>query len=495
MLRLPGMRLSLPKEIIAITAAMNQAGYDLYLVGGSVRDLVLNRPVHDWDFTTSALPDQIKAIFPEAFYENIFGTVSVVGEHLYEQLQLDAEAYLLEDKSQVYEITTFRSEGTYSDHRRPDEVTWGKSIQDDLQRRDFTINAMAIKLTTSQDQQSAVFKDFAGMPDRIDLSAELFDPYRGKLDLDQRVIKAVGQPNERFEEDALRMLRAIRLAAQLKFGIDPETLIAIQTKADQIQHVSWERIRDEFLKILVTDQVEDALTIMATTGLLNHILPEIIPAKGVEQRGHHEYDVWEHLFKAVQLCPSKDPVVRLATLLHDIAKPQTQAPLPDKPGEYSFHNHEVVGARVARDVARRLRMSKDDVQRVFTLVRWHMFYYQPTMTDAAIRRFMRRVGPENMEDIMALREADRLGSGSKRTSWRLEEMKQRIHDQMHQPMKVSDLAISGHDVMTTLNIPAGPQVGQILNELFEEVLDDPDKNNREYLLNRLKDLPLSTQSE
>lgn len=181
MLRLPGMRLSLPKEIIAITAAMNQAGYDLYLVGGSVRDLVLNRPVHDWDFTTSALPDQIKAVFPEAFYENIFGTVSVVGEHLYEQLQLDAEAYLLEDKSQVYEITTFRSEGTYSDHRRPDEVTWGKSIQDDLQRRDFTINAMAIKLTTSQDQQSAVFKDFAGMPDRIDLSAELFDPYRGNL--------------------------------------------------------------------------------------------------------------------------------------------------------------------------------------------------------------------------------------------------------------------------------------------------------------------------
>lgn len=497
MLRLPGMRLSLPKEIIAIVAAMNQAGYEIFLVGGSVRDLVLNRPVHDWDFTTSALPDQIKAVFPEAFYENIFGTVSVVSEHLYEQLGLPANTTIPETKeqTQVYEITTFRSDGTYSDHRRPDQVTWGKSIQDDLERRDFTINAMAIKLTTDQAQQAAILNDFLKAPDSIDLTADLIDPFQGRLHLEQGIIKAVGDPDKRFEEDALRMLRAIRLASQLKFAIDPETLIAIQAKSAQIQHVSWERIRDELLKILVTDQVEDALSIMATTGLLNHIMPELIATKGVEQRGHHEYDVWHHLFKAVQLCPSKDPVVRLATLLHDIAKPQTQAPLADKPGEYSFHNHEVVGARVARDIARRLRLPKDDIQRIFTLVRWHMFYYQPTMTDAAIRRFMRRVGPENMEDIMALREADRLGSGSKRTSWRLEEMKQRIQDQLHQPMKVSDLVINGNDVMETLNIPAGPRIGMILNELFEEVLDEPEKNTRDYLLNRLKQLPLVSQSE
>ena len=388
----------------------------------------------------------------------------------------------------LYEITTYRSEGTYSDHRRPDEVTWGESLQEDLQRRDFSINAMALQLNLSAQQISEVVDQFAAQPAEIAVEGVIIDPYHGQDHLRQGIIEAVGDPLERFEEDALRMLRAIRLAAQLEFTIEPTTLIAIQTKAELIAHVSWERIRDELLKILVTDQVEDALSIMATTGLLPFILPELTATKGVEQRGHHEYDVWNHLLKAVQNCPSRDPVVRLAVLLHDIAKPQTQAPMPDSPGEYSFYNHEVIGARVARDIARRLRLPKEDIQRIFTLVRWHMFYYQPHMTDAAIRRFMRRVGLENLDDIMALREADRLGSGSKRTSWRLEEMKQRIQDQLHQPMKVSDLAIDGHDVMETLGLPPGRQVGQILNELFEEVLEDTEKNTREYLLGQLKQI-------
>lgn len=481
MVRLPGMKFTVPTEVATIAALVERAGYEIYIVGGSVRDLLASRPVHDWDFTTSARPEDIMALFPDAFfYENAFGTVSIVGEDLYRLLGTDPETQPAEKRQAVYEITTFRSEGTYSDHRRPDQVQWGKSIQDDLQRRDFTINAMAVRLQTEAHQLP---QEFASA--ELALEGSLVDPFDGRADLHRALIRAVGNPQERFQEDALRMLRAIRLAAQLQFALDPEVLVAIQTQAHLIEHVSWERIRDEFLKILQTNQIEDALNIMATTGLLQYILPELLSARGIEQRGHHEYDVWTHLLRATQLCPTTDPIVKMAALLHDIAKPETQAPLPDQPGEYSFYNHEVIGARTARDIARRFHLSKDDVQRIFTLVRWHMFHYQPEMTDSAIRRFMRRVGLENLDDIMALREGDRLGSGSKRTSWRLEEMKQRIEEQLHQPMQVSDLAIDGHDVMETLQLQPGPQIGDILNDLFEEVLENPEKNTRDYLLAQL----------
>jgi len=485
MLRLPGMTISLPKEVAVVISMMQQAKFEIYIVGGSVRDILAHRPVKDWDFTTSALPDQIMAVFPEAFYENTFGTVSVAGKHLYAQLQDDPEKYAPEMQKSVYEITTFRSEGAYTDHRRPDEVVWGETLEQDLQRRDFTLNAIALQITLSSDQIDQLQHHFSLALENIHCEGKLIDPYQGEKDLQHGILQAVGDPQQRFEEDALRMLRAVRLSAQLKLAIEPETLMAIQLKADLIAHVSWERIRDEILKIIVTDQIEDAFSIMATTGLLHHILPELLDARGIEQRGHHEYDVWNHLLRATQLCPSTDPVVKFAALLHDISKPQTQSPLPDKEGEFSFYNHEVIGARVARDIARRFRLPKEDIQRVFTLVRWHMFYYQTDMTDSAIRRFMRRVGLENLDDIMALREGDRLGSGSKRTSWRLEEMKQRIQDQLHQPMKVSDLAIDGHDVMETLQIPPGKKIGEILNVLFEEVLENPELNVRETLLAKL----------
>lgn len=475
-----------PKEVMATCFLLEEAGFEAYIVGGAVRDLFLHKPVGDWDFTTNARPEDIQKIFPEHFYENTFGTVGVTVGDLFTQLRQDPLLMSSEKQKEVLEITTFRSESAYSDHRRPDSVAWGKSLQEDLQRRDFTINALALRLVATAQQRRDFLETFATQPENGEHEAAFLDPFQGWQDLKNRRIRCVGDPNIRFQEDALRMLRAIRLAAQLEFQIDQETLVAIQSRSDLIQFVSWERIRDELLKILSTNQIENAFAVLYSTGLLKHILPELLAARDIEQRGHHEYDVWTHSLRACQLCPTNDPVVKLAALLHDIAKPETQAEIPSQPGEFSFHNHEVIGARLARNIARRLRLPKRDIQRIFTLVRWHMFYYQPTMTDAAIRRFIRHVGTENLDDIMALREGDRLGSGSKRTSWRLEELKQRIHDQLNQPMKITDLAIDGSDVMKTLGIAPGRQVGDILKTLFEEVLEDPQKNTKEYLLTRVK---------
>lgn len=477
------MRVSLPLEVIALVSFLQKAGFTAEVVGGAVRDTLLKRPTNDWDLTTNAKPDEIQKIFPEHFYENDFGTVGITRQHIREQLGWTLEGISEENLGEIFEITTYRSDSTYSDHRRPDAVTWGKTLEEDLARRDFTINAMAFSFQAdAHDWQSAISEEtFA-------LDVTLVDPYKGKDDLQAKSIRTVGDAELRFQEDALRMLRAVRFGAQLGYSIDMEVAIALQQNAGLIAHISWERIRDEFLKILVTDYVEQSLTLLATTGLLQYILPELLDAKGIDQRGHHEYDVWTHSIRACASCPSRDPIVRLATLLHDIAKPETQAPLEGSEGEFTFFNHEVIGARTAKDVAQRFKLSKEDTQRIFTLVRWHMFHYQTSMTDAAIRRFIRRVGVENIEDIMALREADRLGSGSKRTSWRLEEMKERIEAQFHQPMQVRDLVIKGEDVMEVLGIPPSRKVGDILQILFEEVLDDPEKNTREYLLGRLDEI-------
>lgn len=474
----------LPWEVLSILRAMHQAGFSAFIVGGAVRDTLLGKLSTDWDFTTNARPEQIQALFPENFYENNFGTVGVARKHLWEQFGFDPVHLNDAEREEVYEITTFRSESEYSDFRRPDSVQWGDSLEDDLQRRDFTINALAFSV------DGETLDSYPPQPQqpRLDVDCRIHDPHQGQADLQRRILRTVGDPAQRFQEDALRMLRAIRFAAQLEMRVDPETLVAIQAHSALLAKISWERIRDEFLKILVTDHVEDAVTLMFTSGLLQYILPELIETRGVDQRGHHEFDVWTHSLRACESCPSRDPVVRLAVLLHDIAKPQTQEKLPNAEGEFSFYNHEVVGARMARDIARRLRLPKDACQKIFTLVRWHMFHYQPELTDSAIRRFVRRVGIENIEDMMSLREGDRVGSGSKRTSWRLEEMKQRIHDQLHQPMRVTDLVIKGEDVMKVMGIPPSRKVGETLQALFEEVLDEPEKNTREYLLGRLAQL-------
>lgn len=440
------------------------AGYEISVVGGAVRDVLLGKPIPDWDLTTNAHPEQILKIFPDAFYENTFGTVGVAAKHVPDYLP-DPESNELET---TIEVTTYRSDEKYEvDHRRPSSFSWGSTLSEDLSRRDFTMNAIAWKITGVES---------------ANLMGQIYDPFDGQKDLAHKRLITVGPARNRLEEDALRILRGIRFSAQLELQIDPCLVVAMRQTSDLLEGISWERKRDELFKILLTNHIEDAFHLMATTNVLQHLIPELLATRGIEQRGHHVHDVWKHTLLATQNCPSTDPVVKFATLLHDIAKPHTQEPIPNADGEFSFHHHEVIGARVAKEIAKRLRLSKEDIQRVFLLVRWHMFHYQTDFTDAAIRRFLRRIGTENLDDMMALREGDRLGSGRKRTSWRLEEMKERIYAELHQPMKVTDLAVDGNDLMNELELKPGKVIGDLLQKLLEQVLDDPTLNEKSKLI-------------
>jgi len=354
-----------------VLTVLETAGFKAYVIGGGVRDLLTKTPVQDWDFTTDAIPEQIQKLFADNYYDNNFGTVGV---------KLD---------DQVFEVTTFRTESGYSDRRRPDKVAWGKTIKEDLQRRDFTINAVALTP-----------------------KLELVDPFNGKEDLKNKLVRAVGDANKRFAEDALRMLRAIRIASQLGFVIEVKTLAAIAKNSTLINQISAERIRDELLKIIASAYPKEGIMLMFNAGLLEHILPELPTTRGVTQSGHHTKDVWNHSLDALAACPSTEPIVRLATLLHDIGKPQVKA-IGGKNTEVTFYNHEVVGARMAKTIARRLKLSKKDTDLLWLLVRWHMFQYEPKMTDKAIRRFIKRVGRENINKMIMLRIGDRVGGGSR----------------------------------------------------------------------------------
>ncbi|MBU0618635.1 HD domain-containing protein [Patescibacteria group bacterium] len=461
------MNLDLPEVVLKILTTLTKAGFQAYVVGGAIRDLLMDKELYDWDFTTDAQPEEIIKLFPEAFYDNVFGTVGVTGEHLKKQFKLKDKT--TEDEA-VFEITTFRSESGYSDRRRPDKVVWGKNLEEDLARRDFTVNAMALKIKNAKLKMQ---------------NYQIVDPYEGQEDLKKRLIRAVGNPNTRFSEDGLRMMRAIRIGAQLGFGIEEKTLAAINTNAELIKQIASERIRDEFLKLLVSDYPKQGIMLMSSSGLLQEILPELLAMRGVTQAGHHTKDVWDHSLDSLQECPSRDPIVRLAVLLHDVGKPTV---FQRQKGTITFYNHEVVGARMAKKIADRLRLSKKQKELLWLLVRWHMFAYEPKMTDKAIRRFIRRVGRENINQMMMLRIGDRLGGGSKATSWRLRELQERIGQVLYTPMQISDLKISGHDVMKVLKIKSGPKIGQVLEKLFDEVMDDAAKNDREYLLKRIGEI-------
>ena len=462
------MKLQLPLLVDKTLETLEQAGYSAYVVGGSVRDILTGKEVKDWDFTTNATPEEIRKLFPESFYDNIFGTVGVTVEELLNQFSLEQDVMVIDglELSDVFEITTFRTESAYSDNRRPDSVSWGKTVEEDLKRRDFTINALALRQTEKTEEY------------------ELIDLFGGQKDLQNKLIRAVGDPSERFGEDALRMLRAVRLASQLGFVIEEKTLEAITQKAPSLKHISKERIRDEFLKILASPFPADGIKMLLSTGLLEIFLPEAVAMVGVEQAGHHTKDVWHHTLDSVAATPSPDPIVRLATFLHDIGKPVA---FRKTEGKITFYGHEVVSGRIAKAVAKRLHLSNRDSERLFILVRQHMFAYDPKMTDAAIRRFIRKVGLENINDMMTLRIGDRVGGGSKQTSWRLRELQKRIGEVLYTPMQIKDLKVSGHDVMKILGISGGPMVGKILKELFDEVMEDASKNEREYLLERIKE--------
>lgn len=521
------MNLHIDTEAVYILHTLQKAGFQAYIVGGAVRDLILAAKdptitVTDYDFTTDAKPDQILELFPESFYENNFGTVSIARKHvreltsgsfetksdktvpahassriidlhtaskIHESLQSDITQAVLpahpSATKDLFEITTFRSDGSYQNHRHPDKITWGTSLKEDVDRRDFTINALAIAIDSTF-CQSALAKN--KLPLLTTVTAEdytITDEHNGIQDLQASLIRTVGNPHKRFTEDALRILRAIRFSVQLNMQIEDATYAAILELSSHLQHISWERIRDEFLKMLASNYPREAVEILDDCGCLEYILPELLAGKGVQQGGHHTTDVWEHALAALAACPSKDPIVRLATLIHDIGKPATHKLINGQP---TFYNHEVVGSRVAKAVAQRLKLSKQETERLFILVRYHMFYYQPENTDASIRRFMRKVGLDNIDDILDLREADRLGSGARKTSWRLEEMKQRMVEQLHQPFEIKDLAINGHDLMESLKLQPGPKLGKLLQQLFELVLENPELNTKETLLTKAQEL-------
>lgn len=452
------MRFELPDHVLAVSHKLKKAKFESFVVGGSLRDIILGKKRSDWDFATNATPEDLLTIFPNGFYDNSFGTVGVPIE---EGIKSPGGG-----EKNIFEITTYRSEAGFSDHRHPDKVVWGSTITEDLARRDFTINAMAYD------------------PDK-----GIIDPYKGLEDIKNKIIRAVRNPQERFAEDALRMMRAIRFATELSFGIEEETFAAIERNSHLLPSISWERIRDEVFKILASKNAYGGFGKLRESGLLKHIFPEIEKCFGVEQKSpqrHHIYDVGTHLFKSLEFCPSKDPLVRLATLLHDVGKSVTHNKTEE--GVITFYNHEIIGASIVRNIAFRMHLPKKDREKLVRLVRWHQFSVDEKQTDKALRRFIKNIGPGDLGDILDLRIGDRLGGGARETSWRLELFKKRLIEVQKQPFTVSDLKVSGHDVMNIYKITPGPFVGSILNILFGDVVDGKIPNTHDALIARMTQL-------
>lgn len=451
----------IPQHILDIQKKFTDAGFEIYLVGGCVRDILQNKTPKDWDLTTNATPEQMLELFPDGFYDNTFGTVGLPLKKLVET-----------EHEGVVEVTTFRTEKGYTDRRHP-EVEWGKTIEEDLSRRDFTMNAIAMRLT----------------PDNQ--PSDIMDPYDGQTDLKNKLIRAVGDPDLRFKEDALRMMRAVRFAAQLGFTIEEQTLQGVTNDAKLLAEISRERVRDELMKLLASDFPYEGIMLLKNTNLLEYILPELLEGIGVSQERpgrHHKEDVFTHNVLSLKFCPSTDPLVRFATLIHDIGKPSVKS--QDPSGLVIFYNHEIAGAKIAYQIAEQLRFSKRERQKIVTLVRWHMFTVDEHITDSAVRRFIRRIGVENVRDMMDLRVGDRLGGGTQTAeSWRLKLFKKRVEEQLAPaPFSINDLVIDGNDIMKELNIKPSRQIGELLQKLFEEVDEDLSKNTKEYLLQRVKEL-------
>jgi tRNA nucleotidyltransferase/poly(A) polymerase len=445
------MDFKLPAEVKDIINSFKKNNFEIYVVGGAVRDVLMGKIVYDWDFTTNAEPSEILNIYQDGFYDNAYGTVGLA--------RSDSD----HDNLRPFEITTFRIETTYSDNRRPDKVSWGKTLEEDLKRRDFTINAMA----------------FDG--------EKIIDLYKGQEDLKNKLIRAVGDPNERFNEDALRMMRAVRIGGELNFQIEEKTFDAIKTNSTLINKIAKERIKDELFKILKSINSYNGIILLKESGLMQEILTELIKCFGIEQKSpqrHHIYDVGDHLLMSLRNCKSEDPVTRFATLIHDIGKPQTYKKLDT--GVITFYNHEMVSTKIAINIADRLRFSAKEKDKFVKLVRFHQFTVDEHQTDSAIRRFLRNIGLENVEDMLALRVGDRLGGGARETSWRLEEFKKRLVEVQKQPFSIKDLKVNGKDVMKVLKIKSGPKVGEILEKIFNEVVERNLPNEREILLKEIE---------
>jgi len=417
-----------------------------------VRDLLLEKDPKDWDITTNARPAKIQELFADAKYENIFGTVLVPIRNEKKELQA------------VVEITTYRSEQDYSDHRRPNKVVFEDKLDIDLARRDFTINALA-----------------------MDSQEKIVDLFNGQKDLRLKVIRTVGEPSDRFKEDALRMMRAVRLSCQLGFTIEGKTERAIVKLAGSIKFIAAERIRDELIKILASAKPYEGIIKLHDLKLLNYILPELEEGFGMEQNHHHIYNVFDHGVLALKNCPNINWQVRLAGLLHDIGKPRTRKVIN---GGVTFYNHEIIGAKMVSKIMKRLRFSTEDSARVVNLVRNHMFYYNvDEVTAASVRRLIVKVGKENLADLIDLRIADRLGSGvAKAVPYKLRHLQYMMDKVQHDPVSVKMLKINGDDLMAYLKIQPGPKIGAILDVLLAEVINNPKLNNKDYLEEKSKEL-------
>lgn len=457
------MYFKVPEEVIRVVNVLQDNNFEAYIVGGSVRDLYMGVEPKDWDITTNALPHQIQSLFPRTVYENAFGTVGVVTE---------LDDTLLSRKPEglrVIEVTPYRTESGYSDGRHPDVVTFVSDIEIDLSRRDFTINAIAY------DPRNNTIKDL----------------FNGQKDIKDKVIRAVGDPKERFSEDGLRLMRAVRFSAQLNFSIENETQTAISLLHEKLPTISMERLRDEFVKILKSDSPMYGLFMCNALGLLQHFIPELEMGIHVKQNQAHSFDVWGHNLRTCQHAADKKwgLDLRLAGLFHDIAKPHTRRWSEEKK-DFTFHGHEVVGAKVTREIMNRLRFSREMIEKVSTLVRWHMFFSDTEqVTLSAVRRIVANVGEENIWDLMNLRVCDRIGTGRpKENPYRFRKYKVMVEQALRDPITVKMLKIDGKDIMNVTQETPGPKVGFMLNILLEEVLDNPEKNIHEYLVSRVKEL-------
>jgi len=457
--------MKIPAFVLGIIQKLQTGGRSAYLVGGCVRDLLMEKEPKDWDITTSARPEEMLQLLPGSKYENNFGTVLVP---------------IRNEANDVVEVTTYRSEQGYSDKRHPDEILFEDKLERDLERRDFTVNAMAL---TPAGQTEGIESRYIS-PIRIDSqSYEIVDLFGGESDLKKKIIRAVGEPSERFKEDALRMLRAIRFSCQLGFAIEPKTERAITKLAGSVKFVSGERIRDELIKILSSETPAEGIMRLHDNKLLQYILPELETGVNVKQHYHHIYTVFNHNVLALKHCPNKSWQVRLAALLHDVGKPKSARTVE---GHVAFYNHEYIGAKMTEKILRRLKFSNTDLDRIVNLVRNHMFYYNVGEVSAAsVRRLIAKTGRENLSDLIDLRIADRIGSGLKEAMpYKLRHLQYMMEKVQNDPLSVKMLKIDGSDLMTNLSLPPSPKIGAILEVLLAEVLEDPELNTAKYLKER-----------
>jgi len=464
-------KMTIPKEVNLILEKLIGKNYEAHVVGGCVRDLLLGKKPKDWDITTNAKPEEIKKIFPKSFYENKFGTVTVLTNSKDETLK-------------EVEITTYRKDGKYSDKRHPDEIKYAKNIEEDLARRDFTINALALG-----DKN------------------EIIDPFLGQDDLKKKIIKTVGKAEERFDEDALRMLRAVRFACVLSaqdgpqpkadepraqvlgWEIEAKTFKAIQKNVGWIQAISKERIKDELVKIMESEKAAEGVDLLQKTNLLKYILPELEKGVGVSQNKHHIYDIYEHSLRSLKVAAEKNFAleIKFAALFHDIGKPETKV---GEGPDSTFYNHDYVGAKFTARILERLKFPNKFIDKVVLLVRNHMFVSDPErLTEAGARRLIARVGKENIPDLINLRVADRLGMGRpKEKPYRLRTIEYMIEKVSQDPISAKMLKINGSEIMKLLKIEPGPKVGAILDVLLSEIIEEPKKNDKKKLEKRVKEL-------